>query len=58
MKEFRVEYRNEITGNIWDTMFDTIPADTEEEAIELAKQYFIDNGEDADAVENWEFKAE
>lgn len=58
MKKFKVEYRNEITGNIWDTMFDTIPADTEEEAIELAKQWFIDNGEDADEVENWSFRAE
>lgn len=59
MKEYRVEYATPkmIEENMglhdleWDGMDDFIAADNEEEAIELGKQYLIDNCYDGDIDE-------
>ena len=36
---------------------DYIEAETEEEAVEFAKAYFIENGCDPEEVEEWEYQA-
>ena len=65
MKKFNVEIRNDIT-DVWDgdAIEDVVEAETEEEAIELAKQYLkdciIDNGYGAyevNEVDEWLFRA-
>ena len=65
MKKFNVEIWNDI-NSVWDgdSVEDYVEAETEEEAIELAKQYLkdciIDNGYGADEVnevDEWLFRA-
>lgn len=56
MKKYNVEARrdyNEIFDNYVD---DYIPAETEEEAVELAKAWLIENGMDPEEVEALEYK--
>lgn len=60
MTNFRIEIATEGTYNaIWDgdAIADPIEAETEEEAIELAKQYLLDNGCTEEEVENTLFRA-
>ena len=61
MKKFRIEIAEaeSYTTAVWDgdAIADPIEAETEEEAIELAKQYLIDNGSTEEEVENTLFRA-
>lgn len=61
MKNYRIEIAEaeSYTTAIWDgdIIAEPIEAETEEEAIELAKQYLLDNGCTEEEVENTLFKA-
>ena len=51
MKKYNVEMRRDYTENFDNWIGDYIEAETEEEAVELAKQWLIDNGADEDVEE-------
>ena len=51
MKKYDVEMRRDYTDNFDNWIGDYIEAETEEEAVELAKQWLIDNGTDEDVEE-------
>lgn len=51
MKKYNVEMRRDYTENFDNWIGDYIEAETEEEAVELAKQWLIDNGTDEDVEE-------
>lgn len=56
MKKYMVESRRDYAEIFDNYVGDYIEAESEEEAIELAKQYFIDNGCDIEEVEDYEYK--
>lgn len=43
MKKFKVEYAADTFGSEWFSMGELIEAETEEEAIEMAKDYMIES---------------
>lgn len=51
MKKYNVEMRRDYTEDFDNWIGDYIEAETEEEAVELAKQWLIDNGTDEDVEE-------
>ena len=51
MKKYNVEIRRDYTEDFDNWICDYIEAETKEEAIELAKQWLIDNGTDEDVEE-------
>lgn len=51
MKKYNVEIRRDYTEDFDNWIGDYIEAETKEEAIELAKQWLIDNGTDEDVEE-------
>ena len=55
MKKYNVEMRKDYTEDFDNWAGDYIEAESEEEAIELAKQWLIDNGYDGD-VEELEYR--
>ena len=55
MKKYDVEIRTYYTEDFDDWIGDYIEAESEEEALELAKQWLIDKGYDGD-VEELEYK--
>lgn len=55
MKKYNVETRRDYTEIFDNWVGDYIEAENEEEAIEIAKQWLIDNGYDGD-VEELEYK--
>lgn len=48
MKKYNVEMRKDYTEDFGNWAGDYIDAESEEEAIEIAKQWLIDNGYDGD----------
>lgn len=56
MKKYNVEMRRNYNEDFCNWIGDCIEAESEEEAIELAKQWLIDNGTDED-VEDLEYQA-
>lgn len=57
MKKYNVEMRTDYTQDFDNWVGDYTEAETEEEAIELVKQWLIDNGY-TDDVEELEFNVE
>lgn len=55
MKKYNVEMRESYTEDFENWIGDYIEAETEDEAVELAKQWLIDHGFDGD-VEELEYK--
>lgn len=55
MKKWMVESRKDYTEAFDNYVGDYIEAETEEEAIELAKAWFIENGCDPEEVEEYEY---
>lgn len=51
MKKYNVETRRDYNEDFDNWIGDYIEAETEEEAVELAKQWLIDNGTDEDVEE-------
>lgn len=51
MKKYNVEMRRNYTEDFDNWICDYTEAETEEEALELAKQWLIDNGYDGDVEE-------
>lgn len=56
MKKYNVEMRKDYTEIFDNWVGDYIVAENEDEAIEIAKQWLLDNGYDGD-VEELEYKA-
>ena len=56
MKKWMVESRKDYTEVFDNYVGDYIEAETEEEAVEFAKAYFIENGCDPEEVEEWEYQ--
>ena len=55
MRKYNVEMRRNYTEDFDNWIGDYIEVETEEEAVELAKQWLIDNGYDGD-VEKLEYQ--
>lgn len=51
MKKYNVEMRTDYTEDFQNWIDDYTEAETEEEAIELAKQWLVDNGYEGDVEE-------
>lgn len=56
MKKYMVENRKDYEELFDNYVGDYIEAESEEEAIELAKAYFVENGCDPEEVESWEYQ--
>ena len=56
MNRYTVESRRNYTENFYNYVGDFVYAETEEEAIELVKQYYIDNRYDPEEVEEMQFR--
>ena len=56
MKKFNVESRKDYTEIFDNYCGDYVVAETEEEAIELYKQWLIENGCESEEVEEYEYK--
>lgn len=56
MKKFNVESRKDYTEIFDNYCGDYVEAETEEEAIELYKQWLIENGCDPEEVEEYEYQ--
>ena len=57
MKKFNVESRKDYTEIFDNYCGDYVVAETEEEAIELYKQWLIENGCESEEVEEYEYNA-
>lgn len=55
MKKFNVETRSKFTVYFENWVGDYIEAETEGEAIELAKAWLVENGYDPEEVEEFEY---
>lgn len=56
MKKYNVEMRKNYTDAFDNWIEDYVPAESKEEAIELAKSWLVENGMDQDEVEELEFQ--
>lgn len=56
MNRYTVESRRDYTEIFYNYVGDFVYAETEDEAIELVKEYYIENGCNQDDVEEMEFR--
>lgn len=56
MKKYNVEMRRNYKESFDNWIEDYVPAESKEEAIELAKSWLVENGMDPDDVEELEFQ--
>lgn len=58
MKKYKVESRKNYTEDFDNWAGDYLEAESDEEAVELYKAWLVENGEDPDNVEEYEYKVD